>query len=314
LRTSEEFREFFRSELLPELRRFERKRREALRRFRTLRHPLFWAACLAAAWGLWSPLPLLAPVALLVGRAAWVRLRLRGPFKEQVVRRVIAFCDPALRYEPRAHVSVRRVRESGLFAEATMRVSGEDYVAGRVGETDVELSELRLVQGQGRSRRTVFSGLFFVADFHKSFRGRTLVLPDRTEWLLGGLGRALQLHRPFAGARLVPLEDPVFERYFAVYGSDPLETRYLLSPSLMERLVRFRESTGASLRVAFFDECIYLAIPLKTEFLAVSFSKSLVNDEAVQTWMSELAFALGIVEELDLNTRIWSKGPDAATV
>ncbi len=314
MRSPDEFREFFRRDLLPELRRFERERKRALGGLRLLGHPLLWVTCLGAAVWLRHWIPLALPLAFGAARAgiAWARVRRR--FKEEVVRRVIAFCDPTLVYHPRAHVSLRRVRESGLFPGSKAHVRGEDYVAGRVGETDVELSELRIVEEQGRRRRLVFSGLFFVADFHKSFRGRTLVLPDRTEWLLGGLGRAFQVWGPFAGAKLVQLEDPVFERHFAVYGTDPVETRYLLSPSLMERLVRFRERTGAPIRVAFFDECIYLAIPLKADFLAVSFSKSLVQEEAAQTWIAEIAFALGIVEELDLNTRIWSKGPDAAAL
>jgi hypothetical protein len=159
----------------------------------------------------------------------------------------------------------------------------------------------------------VFRGLFLIADFPKSFRGRVLLLPDRAERALGAFGRAFQrLPRP-DGLALVELEDPEFERHFACYGSDPVETRYLLSPSLMQRLLRFRENSGARLRLALADGSLLLALPLDRDLFAVSSGGVTVDEAVLRSWAGELGFATGIVEELDLDTRIWSKpAPSAA--
>ena len=38
----------------------------------------------------------------------------------------------------------------------------------------------------------------------------------------------------------IELEDPEFMEHFRVYSTDQVEARYILSPSMMERLLAFR--------------------------------------------------------------------------
>jgi hypothetical protein len=151
-----------------------------------------------------------------------------------------------------------------------------------------------------------------VADFNRSFRGETILLPDRAERLFGTLGRAFQgLGRVGRGAALVELEDPELERLFSVYATDPVEARYVLSPSLMERIVRFRKNSGAALRISFVDESVHIAFPLEMDLFEVGLGEAPVDEEKVRGWLGQLGLALGIVEDLDLNTRIWSKDATA---
>jgi len=105
---------------------------------------------------------------------------------------------------------------------------------------------------------------------------------------------------------LVQIEDSVFERHFKVYGRDPVEARYILSPSMMRRLVRFCETTNDELRLAFLDGSVYLALPLPGDLFHVGAVTEL-DARTLRSWATDLDFATGIIEELDLNTRIWSK-------
>jgi hypothetical protein len=120
--------------------------------------------------------------------------------------------------------------------------------------------------------------------------------------------------------QLVELEDPAFERAFTVRASDPTEARYLLSPSLMRRILAFSENSGGKLRLGFLGGRVYVAIPLTGDLFStgggalpglVSPGKPLTLDD-VRRWGGELLFATSLVEELDLNTRIWSKAAPAA--
>jgi Protein of unknown function (DUF3137) len=194
------------------------------------------------------------------------------------------------------------------------RVQGafKQEVAGRFGSTDFWFSELVLARDKKDDRNVVFHGLFFIADFHKSFRGRTYLLPDVAERTFGTLGRVAQALPRFDGTELVELEDPDFEKRFVCTSTDPVEARYLLSPSLIQRILRMAERSSGSLRISFLEECLYLALPMGDLFRA-PFLGSSVDENALLAFVRELLAVVGIVEELDLNTRIWSKGAKAGT-
>ena len=83
------------------------------------------------------------------------------------------------------------------------------------------------------------------------------------------------------------LEDPAFEKLFAVYATDQVEARYLLSPSLMERLVASRQKLDAKVQAAFMDDHVILAIPdAYNRFEPPSFwsSSPLLSEDDVQTY------------------------------
>lgn len=312
MRSDEELRAFLRDELGPRLAHW---REQMAQREPWLRGPGDWGLLVvgaAAALWLGSPLPLLLPGVVLGRRAvriAFALLRQRAAFRQDIFERVVAFLTPGLRYEARGAIPSAIVRGSGLF-ESFDSCAGEDLVSGRVGSTALRFSEVRLTRrrrGKDKTPETVFRGLFLVADFPKSFRGRVLLLPDRAERTLGAFGRAFQRLPRHDGLALVELEDPAFERHFACYGSDPVETRYLLSPAFMERLVRFRENTGVPLRLALAGESLLLALPLDRDLFGSSWGDVAVDEATLRTWAGDLAFATGIVEDLDLETRIWSK-------
>lgn len=309
MRSDEELRAFLRDELGP---RLEHWRGQFARRRPLLRGPRDWAlvaAALAAAVLLRSLWPLLLPALAIGGPALREATRLHGAWRRDVLERVVAFVAPGLHYQGSGGIDARLVRGSGLFPEGFDACACEDFVAGRVGGTQLRFGEVRLTRRKKKSTETTFRGIFLIADFPKSFRGRVLLLPDRAERALGAFGRAFQQLSPFADLALVELEDPDFERYFACYGSDPVETRYLLSPALMQRLVHFRENTGARLRLALAGDWLLLALPVDRDFFAVPFGAPAVDEATLRTWVGELLFVTGIVEDLDLDTRIWSKAP-----
>jgi hypothetical protein len=309
VRSEAELHAFFRDELLPRVRAWKR-----MTRIRPVGLLDAAVLALAAAACLW--LRRLEPAWIGAGYAA-LRVagdvsRVRTAFKREVLAPLFEFALPGVRYDPAARIDGATVEGSGLFPESWTSDSGEDYVAGTLGETAFRLSELRLLRRQRKNRQTVvFHGLFFVADFNKSFRGRTYLLPDVAERVFGTLGRSLQALPRFDGTELVELEDPDFEKRFVCYASDPIEARYVLSTSLLRRLLGLAERASGSLRVSFLDERLYLAMPVGDLFPAAFFASS-VDEEALHARVRELYAVVGLVEELGLNTRIWSKGGLAA--
>jgi hypothetical protein len=154
---------------------------------------------------------------------------------------------------------------------------------------------------------TIFKGLLFTADFNKDFRHVTVVLPDVAEKLLGRFGRALQGATFMSDLKLVKLEDPDFEREYVVYSQDQIEARYILSPALMKRLYDFKMRTRKELYFSFVGSRVCVAIPYNEDLFEPKVFQTLLDFSVVERYFSDLQFAVGIVEDLNLNTRIWSK-------
>jgi len=206
----------------------------------------------------------------------------------------------------------------GEYEAGGLHPAGDEYesgnlVSGREGKTAFRFAEVRVenvetecdAKGRVTERRTtLFSGVWFVADFNKHFRSRTRVLPDTAERVFGKrLGRWLQKAGSF-GERLVELESPEFEKLFAVYSSSQQDARYLLSPSLMERLEKLAKARRG-VAFAFHDGQIAVAIPDAAGYLERTTAAS--AEELAGKLIRGLAPYVGLVETLDLNTRVWTK-------
>jgi Protein of unknown function (DUF3137) len=145
--------------------------------------------------------------------------------------------------------------------------------------------------------------VLLVADFNKRFQGTTVVLPDVAERLLGRFGQALQS----LGGDLVRLEDPDFERAFVVRSSDQVEARYILSPALMQRILAFTAKAQCRPSLSFCQSRLFLALPERRDLFEPPLFRSPLARDLVGTYLADLQLSVGVVEDLNLNTRIWSK-------
>jgi hypothetical protein len=132
------------------------------------------------------------------------------------------------------------------------------------------------------------------------------VLPDAAETLLGRLGTKLQSMNILRG-QLIKLEDPQFEKEFVVYGDDQVEARYILSPSLMSRIVDYKQKTGKRIYLSFVGSTIFVAIWIGRNLFEPRIFKTLLDFEPIRQYYEDLKIAIEIVEDLNLNVRIWSK-------
>ncbi len=235
-------------------------------------------------------------------------------YKEKVIRKIVQYIDPKFRYQPYGKISQKDFNTCGIFPFPADQYHGDDLVSGiHNEETEFSFSEVnakRYVRDHRRRPHLVpiFKGLFFKADFNKNFKFITVVLPDTTEKLFGDFGQKLQGGN-LLREELVKLENPEFEKEFSVYSDDQTEARYLLSPKLMERILAYKKKHDERLSISFSNSQIYLAIPRSKDLFEPSYFKSLDRYEDIEKYYEDMQMAVDIVEELDLNTRIWSKSP-----
>jgi hypothetical protein len=321
MKTAEDLRAFYRTVLRDDLREVEALRSAA--RNQTLLAILGGiavglSAALFTSIHLWAIVPAVTFLILTIVLGVKARKRYKyfhGKLKQRVIGSIIRFLDPAFTYRPDGHIPQSRYEESGIFKTGVDRYRGDDLVSGSIDETAFVFSELhteyktRHTDSKGNSRtewHTIFKGLFFCADFNKHFKGTTYVLPDTAERLFGFLGSTLQGWKRSHGD-LVKLEDPEFEKEFVVYGSDQIEARYILSPGLMERIVELKKKAGRKIHLSFVQSWVNLAIEFDKDLFEAPLFGSALDYPKVRDYFRDLQLAFGIVEDLNLNTRIWTK-------
>lgn len=318
MKTLKDFEEFYNTSLAADLEVLEQKRRQLVRKLLIIGAALLCAVIVViflvgrsqsdAPVFFLFPIVVAAAVGGLICKVA--SKNYVAEFKSFVIGKIVRFVDENLSYEPNSCVRQSTFVPSKIFTTEPNRYKGDDLVHGKVGATRIMFSEVNAERvtgsGKNRHRYTIFRGLFFVGDFNKHFAGQTIVIPDTAELLFGRIGQTLQSLNVFRG-QLVKLEDPEFEKNFVVYGSDQIEARYILSTSLMQRMVEFRKKAQRDVYFSFVGSMVFVAISYKRNLFEPRIFRTVLDFEPIREYFEDLQLAVGIVDDLNLNTRIWSK-------
>jgi len=241
------------------------------------------------------------------------RMSYREKFKNEVVREIVNVIDPDWKYEPNQCISNSEYRSSDLFRQSVDRYRGDDLICGKIDKTDFRCSELHTeyktvtTDKDGRRKETwhtIFKGLFFHADFNKEIKGKTYIEPDTAERLFGKFGQKLQTS---SKGKLVKLENPEFEKIFAVFGTDQTEARYILTPTIMEALVNIYKMYKRRMHISFIGSRVYIAMSFTKNLFEPKIFSSGVNFKEIEFMYNLFMVNQTIIQELNLNTRIWTK-------
>jgi Protein of unknown function (DUF3137) len=261
---------------------------------------LEWVPIAVGVLGLFVGVGVAGVKYLIPGFAAFSNYRVR--FKHEVAAEVFKIVCPTASYAPLEGIAESVFDEPGLFSTRG-GFKSDDRVRGRIGQTPFEAADIsRSYSTGGKNSRTVvvFRGLFFHLDFNKSLRGVTLVDPD------GADGTSIGDR---SGLTRVTLENPAFDAKFSVWASDEVEARYILTPAMMERILALQSRTEKNVHLGFKGNRAYLGVNYGRALFEPGIAAS-TSVEAIHEMAAHFALADGIVHELDLNTRIWTKGVD----
>jgi hypothetical protein len=237
-------------------------------------------------------------------------------YKKEVVEKIAHSIDPGWEYDSKAHVMEEVYYESKLFNKSFTHFYGDDKVSGRVGKTVFESSELNVGSYQsyhdsdGESRTKwagVFKGYFFHAAFNKQLQGETYVVNGDLESVADTFRSTSSNTMGKRKGSNVALENKEFAKAFMVRSTSQTEARYILTPKLMESLLNIYKLFKRPMHMSFLDGKVYLAILFYKDLMEPTIWKSGVNIKELNKLYQLLNLNKTIIEELDLNTRIWTK-------
>lgn len=228
-------------------------------------------------------------------------------YKSTIMPLLLSKIAPGLEYSAKDGINKDEFCASGLYMKPD-RYKGKDLVCGVVDKTHIRFSlvhaeekyETTSTDSDGKTTRQthyrdIFKGMFFSADFNKHFNGQTLVKAGSAGLLTRMFGRQVQL------------EDPEFAQKFTVYGTDQIEARYILSPALMQRLLELQARVSERMNLSFTGSRVMLDIQCNYGLFEPRFFRKSNNSKVINDYTATFRTMIGLVEDLNLNRRIWTK-------
>ena len=233
-------------------------------------------------------------------------------FKKKIIKPLISALDEKLTYTASLHVPQHTFERSKLFTQSVDRMSGNDFVRGKIDSINIEFSDIHAEERHKDSKgntswSTIFQGLFIVSEFNKTFHGKTVILPDTAQNTFGDLIGGWLQSKNISRDELVKMDNPDFEKKFVVYSTDQIEARYILSHTLMEKLLLFSKKSEHPIHISFVGKSIHMAIEYNKDLFEPSIFHSLLEYKIAMEYVKTLHLAIGIVQELNLNQKLWSK-------
>ncbi len=234
-------------------------------------------------------------------------------FKTNIVANIAKALQPDVSFSPYQGISEQLFKSCNHYRTGIDRYSSEDLFQGKIGATEILFSELHAeyestsTDSDGNTTttwHTIFKGVMFIADFHKNFRTWVIVKPDaERDGFFGWFNKTIQSF----SSNLVKLENPEFETHFKVHGGDPIETRYILTPDMQERLLSLRQSLGSDIIISFQRSNVYITAPKDDDYFEPDIHTPAHSHTQINTIARQIHHYFRIVDTLNLNTRIWTK-------
>lgn len=293
-------------ELSPALKKLEQQRQELKKK--AIRQSLWWwlgilTMAIVGAFFISIEAVIITGFVLILVVTAFIfhskSSPLRVYYKNEVISRMVEVLVDNGRYLPDHGIPESTFNTSNLFIRPD-RYHSEDLIQGTIDKTSFHFAEIhaeeRQVSSNGKTTTThwvtIFQGFFFVADFHKDFSGRTVV--SRNSFFKLKRGR-------------VKLENVDFEKRFDVFSTDQVEARYILTPSMMERIIALDKRLGGDIVLSFCNSQVIIAIANSTNHFEADIWSRIDNTKTLHREYNLISSMISIVKELNLNTRIWSK-------
>lgn len=237
----------------------------------------------------------------------------KNAYKTNIIASALKEINQTLTITPQSGLPHYEFVSSELFTTRPDRYNTQDLVNGTADKTSFWFAEVhaeyktetRTKNGTRTEWHTIFKGIIFVADFNKNFNVSTVVRPK-------GIGDAISSWFSknvfsFGNSELVTLENNVFDDIFATYSKNQIEARYILTPAMMERILDLNKKSDDTISISFINSKMYIAFPLSHNYFEPPIHSSLLDPDLLSDDLSIVHFMQNIVQELDLNTRIWGK-------
>lgn len=217
-------------------------------------------------------------------------------FKNLIIEQIMQFIHPSFHYKPHKSIALPRFVESHMFRHLPNKsYKGDDYVSGDLGSIGkLEFSEIE-ARRKGDDKKSeeegniVFKGLFFVAETHNTYKGYTAIVPKSVDLTQATYPDRVKMNRMNSAPQTL-------QSKFNVFTSDEEGANEVLTNALISRLIKSEQSDGVQLMVSFHGHRIFVGVAHPKDLFEPKLTKSLMDFEVIKEFFDELAGAISVVE------------------
>ena len=180
----------------------------------------------------------------------------------------------------------------------------DDVVSGDYNNLPFTVSDVEISYVY-KSKHILFYGLFLAIKTDKLYKGETIIQGKKTIFA----NHIIINKSGINSKKFVKLEDVEFEKYFEVYGSDQVESRYILTPAFMRRFLDYRKQKDCPIDVVFsneigLDKNLFFFVHTGKDHFELPMDVSLLNQNLIYGLIKEITDILDIVDALKLDQNI----------
>jgi len=234
--------------------------------------------------------------------------RYAARYKELAVRAALEKEYDDLVYEPKKGFDEEYIRSLNCI-ELGSEYHSEDWFSGKYEGVPLESADMYIADtstdSDGNSNTTVyFHGRWTVFDFNKSFRYNLLVRQKGFYYAKtssGWFSHDLPLKK-------IRMESEAFNYAFTVYGADEHEAFYILTPSVMDAMLKVREHVKGKLMFCFIDNKLHVAFYDNHDDFEPPVFRRITEEGILRDVVGEAGEAAAFAEALRLEKKIWTSG------
>ena len=231
-------------------------------------------------------------------------------FKKYFVQSALKTVFTDLTYHPEQGMP-RDVIASTKMMYMGDRYSSNDYISGRykdIGfrQADIHIEEEReTTDSDGNTRTywvTIFRGRWMIFDFNKTFKADLQVCQKFFgNNKISNWGNDTKFER-------VKLESMDFNKRFNVYAQSDHEAFYLLTPPIMEKIIKLDDMNQGRLLLCFIDNKLHIGLYDGKDSFEHAPVFSQINEEQVRSNISnDIKQITMFIDELDLDNDLFRR-------
>ncbi len=231
--------------------------------------------------------------------------RYTARYKELAVKAALENEYDELVYKPEKGFDEEYIRSLNCI-ELGSEYHSEDWFSGKHDGVPFESADLYIADtttdSDGNSNTTVyFHGSWTVFDFNKRFKYNLLVRQKGFSYAKTG-GGWFSHDVPMKKIRM---ESAAFNYAFAIYGVDEHEAFYILTPSVMDAMLKLKERAKGKLMFFFVENKLHVALCDNNNDFEPPVFRRLTKEYILSDVVSEARDAASFAEMLRLEKKIW---------
>ncbi len=187
----------------------------------------------------------------------------------------------------------------------------EDYISAKYKDINFEQADVHIQEehtstdangNTNTSHETLFKGRWMIFDFNKQFKADVQI----SEKGFGSSKTASYFGED--KFKKISMESESFNKKFNVFAQNEHEAFYIITPSLMDRIEKLKETVKGKFLLCFIDNRLHIGLyDNKDSFEPTNVFKAIDEEETIARIANEVNIITQFVDELNLDNNLFKK-------